>query len=243
MTGSPLAHDFVPAANFEPRRNGLAVDMLILHYTGMANAAAARDQLCSPGSGVSCHYLIDGQGFITQMVDEEMRAWHAGASLWNGESDSNSRSIGIEIHNPGHALGYTDFPPQQMRAVVALCRDIVSRRAITPCQVLAHSDVAPGRKIDPGEKFDWRMLYEEGVGHWVPPADADPAHLTPDEITELQRLLLNYGYGIAVTGVEDALTRRVLDAFRRHFRQSEISGPADRATLATVQRLVESRPR
>jgi N-acetylmuramoyl-L-alanine amidase len=237
---SPLAHNLVQAPNYELRRNGRAVDMLILHYTGMASAAAACDQLCNPNSGVSCHYLIDGQGLITQMVDEEKRAWHAGVSMWKGETDTNSRSIGIEIDNPGHTLGYTDFLPAQMKSVVALCRDILSRHAIPPCHVLAHSDVAPGRKIDPGEKFDWQMLHEAGVGHWVKPTEAEAELLSSEEISQLQQLLFDYGYGIAVTGVEDAQTCRVLDAFRRHFRQSAISGPADRATFMTLQRLVKS---
>jgi N-acetylmuramoyl-L-alanine amidase len=238
---SPLAHEFVLAPNVEPRRNGRTVDMLILHYTGMASATAARDLLCSASSGVSCHYLVDEQGLITQMVGEEMRAWHAGISSWKGESDTNSRSVGIEIHNPGHALGYRDFPRQQMLAVTALCRDILSRHEIQPSHVLAHSDVAPGRKIDPGERFDWKMLHEQGIGHWVEPANPDAELLERDELSELQGLLLAYGYGISVTGEADEQTRKVIDAFQRHFRQDRVDGIADRSCLLTAERLVARR--
>ena len=121
MIVSALAHRVIEAANREPRRNERAVDMLLLHYTGMNSAAAACDLLCSESSGVSCHYLVDEGGMITQMVGEESRAWHAGVSCWQGETDTNSRSIGIEIQNPGHQYGYRDFPAVQMAAVAA-CR-------------------------------------------------------------------------------------------------------------------------
>lgn len=238
MICSPLSHHIVKAANVEPRRNGRCVDMLLLHYTGMASAEAARDLLVSAESGVSCHYLIDERGIITQMVGEEMRAWHAGVSLWKGETDTNSRSIGIEIHNPGHALGYRAFPAEQMRAVVALCRDILSRHAIPPEHVLAHSDVAPGRKIDPGEKFDWELLASEGVGHWVPAAGADATPLDTQGIAAFQQLVRKYGYGIEVSGEIDEQTRKVADAFQRHFRPALVNGIPDLSCLRTAERLL-----
>lgn len=238
MIVSPLSHRMVVAANAEPRRNGRAVDMLILHYTGMASAAAACDLLCSAHSGVSCHYLVDEDGTITQMVGEDMRAWHAGVSCWKGESDTNSRSIGIEIQNPGHALGYRDFPEPQMEAVIALCRDILSRHAIPPMHVLAHSDVAPGRKIDPGERFDWARLHAHGIGHWVPPADSDASPLSRDELLAYQRLLAEYGYGISPTGDCDEATLKVTDAFRRHFQPGQAGAPPDRSALRGAERLV-----
>ena len=238
MILSPLAHRYVAAANREPRRNNRAVDMLLLHYTGMNSAAAACDLLCSPESGVSCHYLIDEDGTITQMVGEDERAWHAGASFWQGETDTNSRSIGIEIQNPGHQIGYRDFPAAQMQSVVALCRDILARHAIAPMNVLAHSDVAPGRKIDPGERFDWPLLFREGIGHWVPPAEADDLPLVGDDLARYQRLLCDYGYGIAVTGEHDEATRKVTDAFQRHFRPALVNGIADLSALRTAERLV-----
>lgn len=238
MILSPLARHYVAAANREPRRHGRAVDMLLLHYTGMRSAAAACDLLCSAESGVSCHYLVDEDGAITQMVGEEERAWHAGVSSWQGETDTNSRSIGIEVQNPGHAFGYRDFPAVQMQAVAALSRDILSRHAIPPRNVLAHSDVAPGRKIDPGERFDWSLLSGEGVGHWVAPAAADDGPLDRDELVALQRLLRDYGYGIAETGEIDEATRKVTDAFQRHFRPALVNGIPDRSVLLTAERLV-----
>lgn len=238
MILSPLAHRYVAAANREPRRNGRAVDMLLLHYTGMNSAAAACDLLCSAESGVSCHYLVDEDGTITQMVGEEERAWHAGASSWQGESDTNSRSIGIEIHNPGHSIGYRDFPAVQMASVVALCRDLLSRHAIAPQNVLAHSDVAPGRKIDPGERFDWPLLFRNGIGHWVPAAGPDGRVLETDELVRFQRLLRDYGYGLEVTGEHDAATRKVTDAFQRHFRPALVNGVPDVSSLRTAERLL-----
>ncbi len=237
MILSPLAQRYVAAANREPRRNGRAVDMLLLHYTGMTRAAAACDLLCSAESGVSCHYLVDEDGTIIQMVGEDERAWHAGVSSWQGETDTNSRSIGIEIQNPGHQIGYRDFPAVQMTAVVALCRDILARHAIPARNVLAHSDVAPGRKIDPGERFDWALLFREGIGHWVPPDAAETRALAGDEIADFQRLLGDYGYGIDVTGVVDDKTARVTDAFQRHFLPDRIDGVPDTAALRTARRL------
>ncbi len=238
MILSPLADEVALSPNVEPRRDGRAVDMLILHYTGMASAQAARDLLCSPTSGVSCHYLVDEAGRIVQMVGEEMRAWHAGVSCWKAETDTNSRSIGIEIHNPGHGLGYPPFPPVQMAAVVRLCRDILLRHPIPPAHVLAHSDVAPGRKIDPGEKFDWRMLHQEGIGHWVPEAGPGDEPLDPAGLAEFQQLLSTYGYCIPVTGEAGEETRKVTDAFQRHFRPSRVNGVADRGCLDTARRLL-----
>ena len=247
MIRSGLADDFVLSPNIEPRRNGRPVDLLLLHYTGMASANAARDRLCHPESGVSCHYLVDGQGLITQMVGEEMRAWHAGLSHWGGEADTNSRSIGIEIHNPGHTLGYAEFPAVQMRRVIDLCHDILSRHAIPPRLVLAHSDVAPGRKIDPGEKFDWRLLHRKGIGHWVEPAPfMEGPSLGPGEAGEavmrLQAMLADYGYGIAVTGTYDHETKTVVSAFQRHFRPARVDGIADRSTMETLDALLSALP-
>jgi N-acetylmuramoyl-L-alanine amidase len=245
MTRSPLAAEYIVAPGIEPRRGNRPPDILLLHYTGMESAAAACAWLCNPASGVSCHYLVDEAGRITQMVGEEMRAWHAGQSAWNGETDINSRSIGIEIHNPGHTLAYADFPAAQMRAVIALCRDIVGRHAIAPRNVLAHSDVAPLRKIDPGEKFDWAWLHREGVGHWVPPVETSGGpYLQPGDrgrtVEALQAMLVLYGYGLAITGEYDRLTEAVVSAFQRHFRQARVDGVADRSTIDTLHRLLSA---
>lgn len=239
MIRSFIADDFVLSPNIGPRRDGRGVDMLLLHYTGMASAAKARDWLCNPESGVSCHYLVDEIGRITQMVGEEMRAWHAGQSSWGGETDTNSRSIGIEIHNPGDE----PYPPAQMQGVIRLCRDILSRHAIPRHLVLAHSDVAPGRKIDPGEHFDWEALHRAGIGHWVEPAPivAGPG-IGPGEsgevVIRLQALLAEYGYGLPLSGNYDHDTAMVVRAFQRHFRPARVDGIADHSTIETLSRLV-----
>ena len=156
--------------NFGPRRDGLRPDIIILHYTGMQTGPSAEAWLCDPVSEVSSHYLVYEDGSVVQMVRESDRAWHAGRGSWRGRADINSCSIGIEVVNPGHSYGYPDFAPAQIDAVIALCRDIVGRHSIVPERVLAHSDTAPGRKIDPGEKFPWAQLHAAGVGHYVEPS-------------------------------------------------------------------------
>ena len=218
-------------------------DLLILHYTGMASAETACRWLCDTASEVSCHYLVDEAGAVTQMVAEEMRAWHAGASSWEGERDVNSRSIGIEIHNPGPEGGYPDFPPAQMAAVEALARDIIERHRIQPRHVLAHSDVAPGRKIDPGEKFDWKGLAAAGIGLWVEAAgNAEEAALGPDDegdaVAALQADLRRFGYGIEPNGIVDEATRVVVAALQRHFRPALVDGIADGETRALLAGLL-----
>lgn len=239
--------DWRPSPNIGPRRAAARPEMIILHYTGMGSAERACAWLCDPASGVSCHYLVDEAGRVTQMVDEAMRAWHAGVSSWKGQDDVNSRSIGIEIHNPGHGLGYPDFPEAQMQAVTGLCGAILRRHAIRPEMVLAHSDVAPGRKIDPGEKFDWRGLHRAGIGHWVEPVplEAGPALRLGDggdAVRALQALLAHYGYGIEASGHYDKAMEAVVAAFQRHFRTQRVDGLADRSTLATLDRLVAALP-
>jgi N-acetylmuramoyl-L-alanine amidase len=237
-----------PSPNTGERRKGARPRLIVLHYTGMASAAKAIQWLATPASKVSCHYVIDEAGAITQMVPEALRAWHAGASRWGGESDVNSLSIGIEIQNPGHAHGYPDFPLGQMQAVAALCRDIAERHAMPPEGVLAHSDVSPGRKIDPGEKFDWAWLAAKGVGHWVAPAPIDDGSESCDlgdeipSIAEAQALLRRYGYDVEAHGKLDAHTSKVLRAFQLHFRSARADGHLDWATLDTLTRLVTALP-
>lgn len=240
---SNLVDALHPSPNFEPRRGGKRPDILLLHYTGMKSASRAIDWLSRPESRVSCHYVLDIDGAITQMVSEEKRAWHAGAAVWCGETDINSLSIGIEIQNPGHDDGYPGFPEPQMRRLEDLCLDIMRRWAILPKRVLAHSDVAPKRKIDPGEKFDWARLAERGICHWVAPVPVDPtdAGLEVDTASHLvaaaQRLLAAYGFGVPSTAILDAETRTVIAAFQRHFRPARIDGRLDLSTLSTLERL------
>ena len=159
-----------PSPNHGERPGGLSPSLLILHYTGMRDAGTALAWLLDPASQVSCHYLVFEDGETIQMVPEARRAWHAGRAVWRGNDDINSASIGIEIVNPGHEWGYRDFPAAQMQAVARLCADIVERWTMKTEAVLAHSDVAPTRKEDPGERFDWKRLAEVGAGLWVPPA-------------------------------------------------------------------------
>jgi N-acetylmuramoyl-L-alanine amidase len=221
--------------------------MILLHYTGMPDAQAALQRLCAPDSKVSSHYLVFEDGRIVQCVPESERAWHAGVSYWGGETDINSCSIGIEIANPGHDFGYPDFPARQIAAVIALCRGIIARRRIRPDRVLAHSDVAPARKQDPGEKFPWRSLSDSGVGLWVPPApigDGDTRlgiGATGEAVRELQSDLAAYGYDVTATGDYDIQTGEAVSAFQRHFRPALVDGAADDSTRKTLAALLEKR--
>jgi N-acetylmuramoyl-L-alanine amidase len=241
--------EVAPSPNFDERKNGRAPDVLLLHYTGMQSGEAALARLCSPESKVSSHYVVFEDGRIVQCVPETQRAWHAGVSSWAGEDDINSASIGIEIVNPGHEFGYRDFPLRQVAAVISLCKSILTRRGPLPAdRVLAHSDVAPARKQDPGEKFPWELLYDSGVGHWVRPAPADiegASLQTGDRGEAVERLqagLKSYGYGIAETGVFDDATQEVVTAFQRHFRPARVDGIADPSTVRTLRALIETRP-
>lgn len=243
---SGLVTALYPSRNVGERRDGMRPYLIILHYTGMNCAEKAIEWLAHPDSNVSCHYVIDEAGAITQMVPEGMRAWHAGVSHWSGETDINSASIGIEIQNPGHPAGYPDFPEAQMQAVAALCRDIARRRAIAPQGVLGHSDVAPGRKIDPGEKFNWAWLARQGVGHWVapaPPSDpCEPELAEGPAVAQVQELLRRYGYNTEPHGRLDEHTRVIVRAFQLHFRPERADGRLDAATLDTLTRLLAALP-
>lgn len=245
---SACVDDVRVAVNVEPRRAGRPPDILLMHYTGFLTAEKAIDWLAISESRVSCHYVVDVDGRITQLVPEELRAWHAGDSVWHGETDINSLSVGIEIQNPGHERGYSDFPPAQMQAVMTLSKDIIARHAIPPERVLAHSDIAPHRKIDPGEKFSWQELATHGIGHWVPPApiikDAIEPNggLTGKALAQVQDQLRAYGYGLEVTGEMDVRTRQVVKAFQRHFRPGRVDGIVDASTAQTATRLLNALP-
>ncbi len=240
---TPLVHALHPSPNVEPRR-GVAPSILLLHYTGLPTVERAIEVLSRPDCKVSCHYVVDLDGRITQMVAEEMRAWHAGVSVWEGETDINSASIGIEIQNVGHDAGYPEFPAKQMQALITLSRDIVRRHGMRPERVLAHSDVAPGRKIDPGEKFDWRHMARRGVGLWVEPAPVDDADLglardaADPRVAAFQARLADYGYGVSKSGVIDERTEIVIAAFQRHFRPARVDGRLDVSSEVTLDRLL-----
>ncbi|MBO0758961.1 MAG: N-acetylmuramoyl-L-alanine amidase [Bradyrhizobiaceae bacterium] len=236
----------VYSPNHDERKRGAQADMLVLHYTGMSSAGDALKRLCDPASKVSSHYLVYEDGAIVQLVPEARRAWHAGQSAWKGERDINARSVGIEIANPGHDVGYPDFSEAQIEAVIALCRDVIARLPIPPDHVLAHSDVAPARKNDPGEKFPWRRFFEHGVGLWVEPLSVRPgpelkAGDRGEAVSDLQRELATFGYDLSVTGRYDDTTRQVVAAFQRHFRPALIDGVADVSTIETLQALLAQR--
>lgn len=214
-----------PSPNFNDR--DAAVDMLVLHYTGMKTCAEALGRLCDPAAEVSAHYLIDEDGTVSQLVAEDKRAWHAGVSSWRGHANINSRSVGIEIVNPGHEWGYRDFTEAQYEALIPLCLDIVERHGIPARNVVGHSDVAPARKEDPGERFDWRRLAAAGIGPW-------PEAAEPVAEADVSDVLAEIGYDVSD---EQAALR----AFQRRFRPVLIDGAADaqtRGLLAGLRTLI-----
>lgn len=233
-----------PSPNFNERQGGGPVDTLVLHYTGMPNAEAAIKLLTTVEGKVSSHYTVDEDGTVFAHVPENMRAWHAGMSSWGGASDINSRSVGIEIVNPGHEFGYRPFTSPQIAAVIELCQGIVRRWPIPPARVLAHSDIAPERKIDPGELFPWDELARHGIGRW-PRSHSPNASLQAigpgargDLVVQLQRDLARYGYGVEANGIFDERSQRVVSAFQRHFRRSRFNGIADDETQTILADLL-----
>jgi N-acetylmuramoyl-L-alanine amidase len=244
LPDSPLVDRVVVSPNYGERRGYGRPNCLIFHYTGMPTGEAALKALTDPACEVSSHYLIWEDGSIDQLVAERDRAWHAGRGSWKGESDLNSASIGIEIVNPGHDGGSPSFPDRQIEATIALARDIGARWTIAPERVLAHSDIAPARKRDPGELFPWAMLWRGGVGHWVEPAPLIGSPLFAHEeesssVRAVQAMLAVYGYGVEITGVYDRQTRQVVAAFQRHFRPERVDGEADASTMATLKALID----
>jgi len=221
-----------PSPNSDARPLGCAVDCLILHYTGMKTGEEALARLCDLEAKVSAHYFIDEDGRILRLVDERKRAWHAGVSFWQGRERLNDCSIGIEIVNPGHEWGYRPFTEAQYQALEWLCPDIMARWSIMPLRVLAHSDVAPDRKEDPGELFDWQRLAASGIGVW--PEDGEGA---PRSEAEMIAQLYQIGYSLPDPGDCQALTRRVT-GFQRRFRPGRVDGEADRQTLARLDGLL-----
>lgn len=243
----PFIPDFagataLPSPNHGPR--ALPVSALVLHYTGMPTAEGALELLCSPIAEVSAHYVVEEDGRVLQLVPEERRAWHAGQSYWAGETDLNSASIGIEIVHPGH-IDPRPYPAAQIDAVIALSRDICARRGLAPERVLAHSDIAPRRKADPGEFFPWDALAAAGVGRCVPtrPAGGETLdrNMRGEAVSRLQNQLSAFGYKLIETGIYDEDTATAVAAFQRHYRTERVDGLADASTRDALAELLELR--
>ncbi len=235
-----------PSPNHDARPDGASISILVLHYTDMPSAEAALGRLCDPLAEVSAHYLIDEDGTVVRLVAEARRAWHAGKSRWRGVEGVNAVSLGIELANPGHSHGYRAFPPAQMTALAALARDLMARHSIPPRNVVGHSDIAPERKLDPGELFDWRGLAAEGLGLWPEPIDeATATGFTPlregdhgSRVNALRAALARYGYGLGEDDRFGPHTAAVVRAFQRHFRADLIDGVWDGVCEARLQRLL-----
>ncbi|WP_395645772.1 N-acetylmuramoyl-L-alanine amidase [Terricaulis sp.] len=250
-----------PSPNFDARTR--PIDLVVLHYTGMQNAEIALARLTddTPTAGefpgpwqrpdvlkdaplprVSAHYVVDEAGAVYRLVPEEHRAWHAGAASWEGEGDVNSRAVGIEIVNGGHDFGLPDFPDEQVASVIELTRQILKRWDLKPHRVVAHSDIAPERKSDPGEKFPWKRLADAGVSIW-PKALVHADIADSDPVIRAQERLAKLGYAVKATGSLDPQTRYVVMAFQRRFRPSSITGQIDDETQAILAALSLQMPR
>ena len=214
--------------NFNDRPKDIVPNILVIHYTGMQSLDQALQRLMSSNSQVSAHYLISRKGEIFKLVSEEKRAWHAGVSYWRGETDINSYSIGIELENPGHEFGYSKFPKSQMSVLTELCVEIINKYSISPENIVGHSDIAPRRKKDPGELFDWKSLAQKGVGLWPEPI------LNKITLEPFEKSLNDFGYEVVDL-------RSTITAFQRHYLPDKVSGISDattQKTLATLMSLV-----
>jgi len=229
----------LPSPNFSPRRGGATPDMIVLHYTGMIDAELALDQLRDPAAEVSAHYVICTDGRTIRMVAEGMRAWHAGVSRWGAVEDVNSRSIGIELVNPGHDLGYPPFPEPQMVALEALLADLLERHRIAPERVLSHACVAPGRKRDPGEKLDWRRLGLGGLAVWLDPR---PGPAGEGDALQFQTAAAAFGYSVPESGRWCEATCAVWQAFAMRFLPAQCGEPPCAAGVAHLARLAARWP-
>lgn len=227
----------------------LPVSILVLHYTGMESGAAARERLCDANSDVSAHWLVHEDGTTEALVDEDKRAWHAGVGSWNGITDVNSASVGIEIVNGGHNVLEKDgslpsYPDVQILAVVKLAKDILGRHDIKACNIVGHSDIAPGRKQDPGEHFPWAGLAAASIGLWPKATSIDNRIIfSPGDrdrgIAIIQRGLADLGYGASVTGCLDAPTQAIIRAVQRRYRPEKIDGIIDMSILEILKQLSE----
>ena len=227
-----------PSANFGPRKGGAKPDLIVLHYTGMDSAEAALARLCDPVAEVSAHYLIASDGTVFQLVDEKMRAWHAGAGSWGAARDVNSRSIGVELCNAGALIGLPPFAHSQMRSLEALLDELMQRHTIPPERIIGHSDMAPGRKADPGPAFDWRRLAKAGRSVWAagaPGSQGDPKDGVPS-LARFHRAARRFGYCATVA------PETVLSAFRLRFAPERIGQPPCHADISQIEALAHAYP-
>lgn len=224
-----------PSPNFDIRDTAVPLQFIILHYTGMKTGEEALARLCDPASKVSAHYMVEEDGRIFQLVDEKQRAWHAGKSCWRGVTDINSASIGIELVNPGHQFGYRAYPKEQITALKTLMLDIIKRKKMNASTApLAHADVAPERKEDPGELFPWKELAATGIGQWPAPQTDDYGFA---DDAEVQNLLRAIGYNCPASGSYDTPTRAALLAFQRHYHPENLTGTPEKETVARLRAL------
>lgn len=235
-----------PSPNYSDRPEHTDINLLIMHYTGMPTAKEALGRMCDPEAQVSAHYMVDEDGTVYRLVPEEKRAWHAGISCWRGRAALNETSIGIEVVNPGHEHGYRAFPDVQMEAVLALSKNIVERHRIEPRNVVGHSDIAPTRKEDPGELFDWKGLAWEGIGIWpevTKVKNRTEMLLKPGVedvgVARVQKMLSEYGYHIRVDGFYGAKTEMIIKAFKRHFVPEYVNVVWDGLAEAKLKRLLQ----
>ncbi|PHR59836.1 MAG: N-acetylmuramoyl-L-alanine amidase [Robiginitomaculum sp.] len=239
MDASHLATDPTSkwtSPNFDDR--SLPISMLVLHYTGMQSATHALERLCDPLAKVSAHYVIDEQGEVFALVPEDRRAWHAGLSCWQDVTDINSASIGIEIVNGGHDFGLPGFPEAQMLALIELCSAILARHKIAPQNIVGHNEIAPGRKIDPGERFAWAQLAGAGIGLWPgEPNGQRQSCPEPSASKVAGSLLTEIGYETALADFSTSAPNAPLSEFQRRYRPSLIDGLLDHETLDLIKRL------
>ncbi|WP_025898433.1 N-acetylmuramoyl-L-alanine amidase [Sneathiella glossodoripedis] len=227
MSAQKIVQNLSP--NHSERKGEGKISMLVLHYTGMKTGKAALERLCDPAAEVSAHYLVEEDGSILQLVEEDRRAWHAGVGFWNGETDINSCSIGIEIVNPGHEFGYVSFPKSQILSTLELCQQIVEKYEISPLNVVGHSDVAPQRKQDPGEQFPWQWFAKKGVGYW------------PDKIVVPNMSNFDMAKALSKIGYDVSNLEKSIEAFQRHWRPQAITGKADAETCRLVASVAVAR--
>jgi len=230
----------ISSPNWNERPEGAAIDTVVLHYTGMKNGSDALERLCDPVAAVSAHYLIEEDGRVYRLVPEEKRAWHAGVSSWQGRDNLNHSSIGIELVNPGHEFGYQPFPEGQIKALLVLLEEIRSRRpAISQTRYLGHSDIAPGRKIDPGPLFPWQRLAGHGFGVFSDKKAGDQTVLlkkgdTGEAAINLNKQLGIVGYYGCECDIIGCGSENALKAFQAHWRPEAVNGMLDKGTAIVL---------